>query len=123
MNEQQFKDRTRKLALAVTALVDQLPRSRSTDIYTGQLLRAATSIAANYRAVCRARSSADMVSKLGIVEEEADETSFWLGLLVEARKASSGLCAPLIKEADEIVAMTVASIKTLRRRINPKSKI
>jgi len=123
MNEQQFKDRTRKLALAVTTLVDQLPRSRSTDIYTGQLLRAATSVAANYRAVCRARSSADMISKLGIVEEEGDETSFWLGMLVDAKKARSESCAPLIKEADEIVAMTVASIKTLRRRVNPKSKI
>jgi four helix bundle protein len=123
MNEQQFKDRTRKLALAVTTLVDQLPRSRSTDIYTGQLLRAATSVAANYRAVCRARSSADMISKLGIVEEEGDETSFWLGMLVDAKKAHSEFCAPLIKEADEIVAMTVASIKTLRRRLNPKSKI
>ncbi|HMJ66244.1 MAG TPA: four helix bundle protein [Candidatus Binatia bacterium] len=111
------------LRFAVTALVDQLPRMRSTDIYTGQLLRAATSVAANYRAVCRARSSADMVSKLGIVEEEADETSFWLGMLVDARKAGSEVCAPLIREADEIVAMTVASIKTLRRRINPKSKI
>ena len=123
MNEQQFKDRTRKLALAVTTLVDQLPRSRSTDIYTGQLLRAATSVAANYRAVCRARSSADMISKLGIVEEEGDETSFWLGMLVDARKARPDSRTPLIKEADEIVAMTVASIKTLRRRVNPKSKI
>ena len=123
MNEQQFKDRTRKLALAVTTLIDQLPRSRTTDVYTGQLLRAATSVAANYRAVCRARSSADMISKLGIVEEEGDETSFWLGMLIDAKKARSELCAPLIKEADEIVAMTVASIKTLRRRVNPKSKI
>ena len=123
MNEQQFKDRTRKLALAVTTLIDQLPRSRTTDVYTGQLLRAATSVAANYRAVCRARSSADMISKLGIVEEEGDETSFWLGMLVDARKARPDSCTPLIKEADEIVAMTVASIKTLRRRVNPKSKI
>ena len=123
MNEQQFKDRTRKLALAVTTLIDQLPRSRTTDVYTGQLLRAATSVAANYRAVCRARSSADMISKLGIVEEEGDETSFWLGMLIDAKKARGELCAPLIKEADEIVAMTVASIKTLRRRVNPKSKI
>jgi len=123
MNEQQFKDRTRKLALAVTTLIDQLPRSRTTDVYTGQLLRAATSVAANYRAVCRARSSADMISKLGIVEEEGDEPSFWLGMLVDAKKARSEFCAPLIGEADEIVAMTVASIKTLRGRVNPKSKI
>ena len=90
---------------------------------TGQLLRAATSVAANYRAVCRARSSADMISKLGIVEEEADETSFWLGMLVDAKKACPQVCTPLINEADEIVAMTVASIKTLRQRANLKSKI
>jgi four helix bundle protein len=125
MNEQQFKNRTRKLALDITTLVDNLPRSRSTDVYTGQLLRAATSVAANYRAVCRARSTADMIAKLGIVEEEADETSFWLSLLVDAKKADSRRCLPLINEANEIVAMTVASIKTLRvrMRVNPKSKI
>ena len=93
--------------------------------HTGQLLRAATSVAANYRAVCRARSTADMIAKLGIVEEEADETGFWLSLLVDARKADSKRCLPLINEANEIVAMTVASIKTLRVRwkADPKSKI
>jgi four helix bundle protein len=125
MNEEQFKSRTRKLALEITILVDDLPRSRSTDVYTGQLLRAATSVAANYRAVCRARSTADMIAKLGIVEEEADETSFWLSLLVDAKKAELKRCLPLISETNEIVAMTVASIKTLRSRLkaNPKSKI
>jgi four helix bundle protein len=125
MNEEQFKSRTRKLALEITTLVDDLPRSRSTDVYTGQLLRAATSVAANYRAVCRARSTADMIAKLGIVEEEADETSFWWSLLVDARKTELKRCLPLINEANEIVAMTVASIKTLRSRLktNPKSKI
>jgi four helix bundle protein len=79
MNEQEFKNRTRQLALAVTSFVDELPRSRSTDIYTAQLLRSATSTAANYRAACRARSAADMLSKLGVVEEEADETAFLAG--------------------------------------------
>lgn len=125
MNEQQFKDRTRKLALAIVALVDDLPRARSTDVLTGQLLRSATSVAANYRAACRARSAADMLSKLGIVEEEADETIFWLNMLVDARKAEQKRCAPLVNEANEILAMTVASIKTLRSRsrFNPKSKI
>jgi four helix bundle protein len=125
MNEEQFKSRTRKLALEITTLVDDLPRSRSTDVYTGQLLRAATSVAANYRAVCRARSTADMIAKLGIVEEEADETSFWLSLLVDAKKTELRRCLPLINEANDTVAMTVASIKTLRARIkvNPKSKI
>ena len=127
MNEEQFKNRTRQLALAVTALVDELPRGRSTDIYTGQLLRCATSTAANYRAVCRARSAADMLSKLGIVEEEADETAFRLGMLADAKKADPKRCGLLIKEANEILAMTVASIKTLRSRSvsiqNLKSKI
>jgi four helix bundle protein len=123
MNEQQFRDRTRKVALAIIAFADELPRARSTDVIVGQLLRSATSIAANYRAACRARSTADMIAKLSVVEEEADETVFWLGMLVNARKAENKLCAPLINEGTEILAMTVASIKTLRMRNNPKSKL
>lgn len=123
MTEEGFKARTKKLALDVTQLVDELPRSRSNDVYSGQLLRSATSVAANYRAACRGRSVADMIAKLGIVEEEGDETGFWLGLLVDAGKAKQERCSSLIREANEIVAMTVASIKTLRAKANPKSKI
>jgi len=124
MNEQQFKDRTKGLALEVIKLVDELPRGRTTDILTGQLARAATSVASNYRAACRAKSTADLISKLGNVEEESDETGFWLEMLVDAKKVAMNRVAAMIREANEILAMTVASIKTLRARArsNPKSK-
>ncbi len=80
----------------------------------GQIVRSGTSIGANYRAACRAKSTADYINKLKIVEEEADETLYWLELLVEAQIIPAADLAPLMKEVDEIVAMTVSSIKTSR---------
>jgi four helix bundle protein len=125
MDEREFKDRTKMLALRVIRLVEALPRSRTSDVIGRQLLRSATSVGANYRAACRARSNADMIAKLGIVEEEADETLYWLELLIEAGLMSGPRLVELIQETDEVVAMTVASIKTLRRSRahNPKSAI
>jgi four helix bundle protein len=127
VNEAAFKQRTRDVALRVIRLVDALPNSRAADVIGRQLLRSATSIGANYRAACRSRSSADMISRLSIVEEEADESLYWLELLVESGRIKSSRLSPLRGEIDEIVAMTVGSIKTLRRRANriqnPKSKI
>ena len=79
-----------------------------------QLLRSATSVGANYRAVCRARSSPDFVSKLGIVLEEADETLFWLELLVESGVTNSEKAAPLMGEANELVSIFVASLRTAK---------
>lgn len=84
MNEQMFKDRTKKLGLRVIRLIEALPRGRITDVIGRQLLRSATSIGANYRAACRGKSTADVVAKLALVEEEADESIYWLELLVEA---------------------------------------
>ena len=81
-----------------------------------QLLRSATSVGANYRAACRGKSAADVMAKLAIVEEEADETAYWIELLIEAAIVPQVQLADLLKETDEIVAMTVASIKTLRRK-------
>ncbi len=86
MTEAEFKQRTKKLALEVIRFVDDLPRSRSADVLTGQLLRSATSVAANYRSACRAKSLADKIAKLSIVEEEADESGLWMELLVESGK-------------------------------------
>ena len=120
MNEQMFKDRTKKLALGVIQLVETLPQNRTANVIGKQLLRSATSIGANYRAACRGRSSADVIAKLGIVEEEADESVYWMELLSESKVVLQSHVAELLKETDEIIAMTVASIKTLR---NPKSKI
>ncbi len=78
MDEQQFKHRTKQLGLQAIGLVDELPKSRPADVIGRQLLRSATAIGANYRAACRGRSSADVLSKLGVVEEETDETLYWL---------------------------------------------
>jgi four helix bundle protein len=85
-------------------------------VLRSQLLRCATSVGANYRSACRGKSTADVLAKLAIVEEEADETIYWLELLVRAKIVSLETVQDVIKEADEIVAMTVASIKTLRIR-------
>jgi len=116
MDEQVFKHRTKKLALRVMELVEVLPQGRTSDVIARQLIRSATSVGANYRAACRGKSAADVMAKLAIVEEEADETGYWLELLIEAGIVPQSQLADLLKETNEIVAMTVASIKTLRRR-------
>ena len=116
MNEQDFKQRTKKLALRVIELVEVLPQGKTADVIARQMLRSATSVGANYRAACRGKSAADVLAKLAIVEEEADETDYWLELLIEAAIVPQARLADLLNETNEIVAMTVASIKTLRRR-------
>ena len=126
MDERIFKDRTKKLALGVIKLVEELPKNRTADTISRQLLRSATSIGANDRAACRGKSTPDVMAKLPIVEEEADETVYWLELLAESNIVVPERLSDLLKETNEIIAMTVASIKTLRERIwraNPKSKI
>lgn len=95
-------------------LCQSLPRSQASTVITRQLLRSATSVGANYRAVCRARSTADFVSKPGIVLEEADETLFWLELLIESGAARPDKTTALLKEADELVAIFVASLRPRR---------
>jgi len=117
MNEQIFKKRTKQLALRVIELVSDLPSGKASDVIGRQLLKSGTSVGANYRAACRGKSAADVVSKLGTVEEEADETVYWLELLSEAGLVPESTVIPLAAEANEILAMTVASIKTLRSRI------
>jgi four helix bundle protein len=116
MDEKAFKDRTKQFALRVIEFVEALPKSRTADVLGRQLIRSGTSVGANYRAACRGRSTADVISKLSIVEEEADESAYWLELLVESHLVSNAQVADLLREANEIVAMTVTSIKTLRRR-------
>ena len=83
MNEQEFKQRTKKLALRIIKLVETLPKTSTGRVIGNQILRSGTSVGANYRAACRAKSTADILNKLSIVEEEADETLYWLELLVE----------------------------------------
>ena len=125
MTEQEFKDRTKQIALRVMRLVETLPNTNTAQIIGKQLLRSATSVGANYRAACRGKSTADILHKLAIVEEEADESLYWLELLVESNTISENKLSALMSDINEIVAMIVASIKTLRAKnsTNPKSKI
>ena len=116
MDEQKFKDRTKKLGLRVIRLVEALPNNQTGQVIGKQLLRSATSIGANYRAACRAKSTADILNKLKIVEEETDETLYWLELIAEAELIPATCLRDLMQETDEIIAMTVASIKTLRQK-------
>jgi four helix bundle protein len=116
MNQTTFKSRTKGLALRVIKLVAALPHGETARVISRQLLRSGTSVGANYRAACRARSTAEMIAKLGIVEEEADETLYWLEILIEAGLVPESKLSALMAETDEILAMTVASIKTLRSK-------
>ncbi|MCO5200853.1 MAG: four helix bundle protein [Chloroflexi bacterium] len=126
MDEKTFIKRATGIGLEVIRLADELPRTRSADIIARQLIRSATSVGANYRASCRARSVNEVIAKLGIVEEEADETLYWLDLLAASGIASPGRLAALRQETDEVLAMTVASKRTLKSRAsigNRKSEI
>lgn len=102
--------------MEVVRLVESLPRNRIAEVIGRQLLRAGTSVGANYRAACRGKSASDVVAKLRIVEEEADESIYWVELLVEAGVVTPNRMDAIRKEANELLAMTVASIKTLRSR-------
>jgi four helix bundle protein len=111
-----LKARTKSFALRIIKVVDALPNTRSANVIGNQLLRRGTSVGANYRAACRARSKVEFVAKLGIVEEEADECDYWLDLLVDSGLMPGKQLSELRKEAGELVAITVASIKTARQR-------
>lgn len=121
MDKEELKQRTKRFAICIFRLIESLPRGRASDVFGRQLLRSGTSVGANYRAACRARSCADFVAKMGIVEEELDETIYWMDLLAEGGIVQHGMVEPLMREADELLSITVSSIKTARARINPKS--
>jgi len=114
-----LKERTKAFALAIVHLVDTLARTRATDVIGRQLLRAGTSVAANYRSARRARSRKEFLAKMGIVEEEADESAFWLELLLEGGLVNSARVAELRDEAKQLVAITIASIRTAREGSRP----
>jgi four helix bundle protein len=112
MNEQEMKQRTKTFALRILDLADALPRTRGGNVIAGQIVRSGTSVAANYRALCRAKSRADFVNKTSIVEEEVDESCFWLELLIDRGLLAPRRVQPLLKEANELTAIFVASRKT-----------
>lgn len=112
MDKEELKARTKKFALRVINLVNALPNTRTGNVISTQLLRAGTSVGANYRAVCLAKSKADFVSKLGIVVEEADESAFWMELIAESKLIPENLIKNLLNETYKIVAIMVASRKS-----------
>jgi four helix bundle protein len=112
MNEPQMKDRTKQFALRILKMADGLPTSRSGNAIANQLVRSGTSVAANYRALCRSKSRADFINKTSIVEEEADESGFWLELIIDAGLMTATRVRPLLQEASELTAILVASRKT-----------
>src|SRR5436189_6282997 len=109
MTTAELKDRTKDFALRVIRLVDALPNSVKGRAIANQIVRSATSVAANYRAACRARSRVEFIAKIGIVEEEADETAFWLELIIDSALLTEARVHPLLTEAGEFVAIMAAS--------------
>jgi four helix bundle protein len=122
MNEREMIARTKQFALRVMKLVGALPKTIQGRAIGNQIMRSGTSVAANYRAACRARSKLEFIAKLGTVEEEADETVFWLELIIEGELLSTKQIDPLLTEASELVAITAASKKTASRAL-AKSQI
>src|SRR6266404_280844 len=112
MTPVELKARTKQFALRILKLVAALPKSIEGRAVANQLVRCGTSVAANYRAACRARSKAEFVAKMGVVLEEADETQLWLELIIEGKLLSSKRVQPLLNEANELVAIFVTSRKS-----------
>ena len=125
MTERELLQRTKQFALRVFKLVGALPETIQGKAVAAQLIRSGTSVAANYRAACRVRSKPEFVAKLGVVAEEADESAFWLGLLIETGLLNLHQVTPLLAGASEIVAMMASSKKTAAKSqiANRKSKI
>jgi four helix bundle protein len=116
MDAEALKARTKAFAVRVIRMNAALPRNRAADIIARQVLRSATSVGANYRAACRARSHREFVAKLGIVVEESDETLYWLELLIEANLMPEERLIELLQEARELTAIFTAAHKTARER-------
>jgi four helix bundle protein len=116
MTPEQMKQRTKKFGIRTIKVAEKLPARRAPQSIGQQLLRCGTSVGANYRAACRARSNAEFRAKLGICEEEADEAIYWLEIIAELGYIREALLTKLIAEANELLAIIVASIRTSRRK-------
>jgi len=117
MDKNELKERTKQFALRIMMLVDALPNTIAGRAIANQLVRAGTSVGANYRAACRGRSKAEFVSKLGTVIEEADECEYWLELIMDGALLPRNRVEPLHQEAHELAAIFVASIRTAKSSI------
>ena len=120
MNSTEFQDKTKRLGLHVIRFVEVLLQNYTSRVIVNQILRCALSVGANYRAVCRAKSDKDFINKMKIVEEECDETIYWLEIIEESGLAKIEVVTPLKREAKEILAMIVASINTMSKNLKSK---
>ena len=118
MNEDDLRLRTKEFALRIIKLADSLPKNASGKAIGTQIIRSGTSIGANYRAACRARSTNEFVSKLGIVLEESDETVFWIELIIESNLLSKEKMQSIHKEANELTAIFASSIKSCKNKVS-----
>ena len=109
MDERELKQRTKGFALRVIKLVDALPKTTVGRAIANQLMRAGTAVGANYRAACRSRSKAEFIAKVGVVEEEADESAYWMELIIESGLKKPALVNSLLQEANELVAIMASS--------------
>lgn len=122
MNKEDLKNRTKKFAVETIHFVNTLPKSKANDVISYQILKSATSVAANYRASLRGRSSSEFISKLNIVLEEADESMFWFEVIGETNKGiDTNKLKNLHKESNELTAIFSSSIKTARKNLNSKN--
>ena len=121
MKSDQLKERTKQFALRIMRLVDALPKSSKDRAIANQIVRSGTSVAANYRAVGRARSRAEFISRVGVVEEEADETALWLELIIDDKLLPEVKIRPLHTEASELTAILAASCISASRNFRKNS--
>ncbi|MEM8496160.1 MAG: four helix bundle protein [Planctomycetota bacterium] len=119
MTPDELEQRTKSFAVRVVKLVDALPKSAAGRTFGNQLIRSASSVAANYRATRRGRSGKEFLAKLSIVVEEADESAFWLEMIIETKLMTKTKVAPLLQEADELTRIFAASRKTTARKKSP----
>jgi len=121
MNAELLRGRTFEFGIRCVKLSEVLPKGRAGDVIARQLLRCGTSVGSNYRAACRARSQNEFVAKLGIVEEECDEAIYWLEIIAELKLVKPAQLSSLKTEANELLAITISSIKTARTRAKSSS--
>ncbi len=121
MNQNDLRARTKQFSIRIIKLTEAIPETVGGKVIANQIIRSGTSVGANYRAACRAKSDKDFLNKMIIIEEEADETCFWIELLTESGIMNDNRLTPLLHEANELTAIFTASGKTVRERINSKS--
>lgn len=115
MDSQELKKRTKNFVLLVLKMVNGLPKTLEAEIFKKQLIRSASSVGANYRSACRARSQADFISKITVMEEEADESAYWTELITESGILNNENTKAVLKEANELTAIFTASGNTAKK--------